>query len=307
MTNPEHGTRNPEPGRGGVVNPVPTHPAPEALELLTQVLRDITRARRLPPEDADDFTQSVHLRLLESDYEVFQRFNGQSSLRTYLNVVVHRLLLDWRNAMWGKWRASAAARRMGDAAVMLERLIHRDSFSTDEAIAIVSATRHAPPVDELAEALPPRLRRRMVSDEDLPDMLTVAFEDPLDANQRRRDEGFARQALQAAMERLVPEDRQLLRLRYYKGQSVQAISRTLRTDPKRLYRRFERVRRTLRRSLQASSTAGSGSTSGARSTMTRRTTTASETSATTPATNTARMLRAPTRPASTGLIATPIS
>jgi len=292
------------------VNPVPTHPAPEALELLTQVLRDITRARRLPPEDADDFTQSVHLRLLESDYEVFQRFNGQSSLRTYLNVVVHRLLLDWRNAMWGKWRASAAARRMGDAAVMLERLIHRDSFSTDEAIAIVSATRHAPPVDELrrlAEALPPRLRRRMVSDEDLPDMLTVAFEDPLDANQRRRDEGFARQALQAAMERLVPEDRQLLRLRYYKGQSVQAISRTLRTDPKRLYRRFERVRRTLRRSLQASSTAGSGSTSGARSTMTRRTTTASETSATTPATNTARMLRAPTRPASTGLIATPIS
>lgn len=292
------------------MNPAPTHPSPEALELLSQVLRDVTRARRLSPEDADDFTQSVHLRLLESEYEVFRRFNGQSSLRTYLNVVVHRMLLDWRNAMWGKWRASAAARRMGDAAMMLERLIHRDTFSTDEAIAIAGATPHAPPVEELrrlAEALPPRLRRRMVPDDDLPETLAVPFEDPFDENEHSRDEARARQALRAAMERLVPEDRQLLRLRYYKGQSVQAISRTLRTDPRQLYRRFERVRRSLRRSLQASSTAGSGSTSGARSTMTRRTTTASATSATTPATNTARILRAPTRPASTGLMATPIS
>jgi DNA-directed RNA polymerase specialized sigma24 family protein len=52
------------------------------------------------------------------------------------------------------------------------------------------------------------------------------------------------------MARLAPEDQQLLRLRYHRGQSVQAISRTLRTDPRRLYRRFERVRRSMRRSLQ---------------------------------------------------------
>jgi len=94
------------------VNGTSTSPSPEDLTLLSEVLRDVSR-RRLSPDEAQDFVQSAHLKLLERQYDVFGRFTGGSSLRTYLTVVVIRLLLDWRNSTYGKWRPSAAAVRLG--------------------------------------------------------------------------------------------------------------------------------------------------------------------------------------------------
>ena len=70
-------------------------PTPEQLAVLDSVIRQAARAGRLQPQDAEDFSQSVHLRLIERQYDVFDRFDGRSSLRTYLTVVVRRLLLDW--------------------------------------------------------------------------------------------------------------------------------------------------------------------------------------------------------------------
>ncbi len=234
------------------MNGTTTHPSSEALDVLSQIIRDVVRARRLSPEDGDDFTQSVHLRLLERDYDVFHKFTGQSSLRTYLSVVVTRMLLDWRNARWGKWRTSAAARRLGDAAVALERLIHRDGFTSDEAIELVAATRHAPPLEELrglAGQLPARMRRQMVCADDLHETLGTEFDDPLAAAEQRQAQAQLRRTLRTAVRRLSPDDQRLVQLRYQEGRSVQSLSRTLQTDPKTLYRRFERVRRTLRRSI----------------------------------------------------------
>jgi len=69
-------------------------PTPEQLATLDSVIRQVARAGRLQPHDADDFSQSVHVRLIERQYDVFDRFDGRSSLRTYLTVVVRRLLLD---------------------------------------------------------------------------------------------------------------------------------------------------------------------------------------------------------------------
>jgi RNA polymerase sigma factor (sigma-70 family) len=293
------------------------YPSSDTLDLLCQVTRDVARSRRLSPDDAEDFAQTVHLRLLEREYDVLRQFNGQSSLRTYLTVVVNRMLLDWRNATWGKWRASAAARRLGEAAVALERLIHRDGFTANEAVEMLRSTRHAPSADDLRrllDTLPPRVRRRTVPDDEARETCAIPFEDPVDAAERQRTGRTRRMALRAALRQLPADDRRLVHLRYHRGHSVQAISRALHMDPKHLYRRFDRVRRTLRQSVarsgaaaHPSSTAGSGSTSCVRSTITLRTTTASETSATTPATKTTRMLRAPTSPARTGLAATPIN
>jgi len=41
------------------------------------------------------------------------KFEGRSSLRTFLTVVIQRLFLDHRISAWGKWRPSAEARRGG--------------------------------------------------------------------------------------------------------------------------------------------------------------------------------------------------
>ena len=95
-------------------------PNPQELALLDAVIRNIARMRRLAPGDHQDFAQSVHLKLIQGNYGVFAKFRGDSSLRTYLSVVVSRALLDWRNARYGKWRPSAAAARLGPEAVALE-------------------------------------------------------------------------------------------------------------------------------------------------------------------------------------------
>src|SRR5262245_22016454 len=92
----------------------PTVPSSDQLALLNRVIKEATRSRRMSAEDAEDFAQWVQLRLLERAYDVFDRFTGKSSLRTYLTVVVRRMLLDWQNSEYGKWRPSAAAVRLGD-------------------------------------------------------------------------------------------------------------------------------------------------------------------------------------------------
>jgi RNA polymerase sigma factor (sigma-70 family) len=232
----------------------PSPPSPEQLALLSRTVREIARSRGLSPENAQDFEQSVHLRLLQRRYDIFDRFAGRSSLRTYLTVVVHRMLLDWQNAAYGKWRPSAAAVKSGEHAVGLDRLIHRDGYTTDEAIRICCAQRSAPSETELrrlAQQLPQHQRRRMVSEDALDAAPGATFEDPIDAEERRRSGWRIRRALSKAFRQLPSEDQRLIDLRYRQGHSVQAIAHLLQADPKSLYRRFDRALRSLHRTLEA--------------------------------------------------------
>ena len=71
-------------------------------------------------------------------------------MRTYLTVVIHRLFLDYRIRLWGKWRPSAEAKRLGAVAIALERLIVRDGWSFEQAVEVLR-TNHA--VDESRDEL----------------------------------------------------------------------------------------------------------------------------------------------------------
>src|SRR6476661_8828077 len=110
--------------------------SPSDFALLCRVIRGVAHAGRLPSSDAEDFSQWVHLTLLERNYAPLTQFCGRSSRQAYLRVVVRRLLLDWRNMRFGKWRPSSWARRHGPAAMDLDRLLTRDHHSIDEAVAI---------------------------------------------------------------------------------------------------------------------------------------------------------------------------
>lgn len=228
-------------------------PSPDDLSLLSEVLREVAR-RRLPPDDAEDFVQAAHVRLLERNYEVFRRFDGRSSLRTYLTVVVVRLLLDWRNSTYGKWRPSAAAVRLGPDAVRLERLIHRDGYATEEAIAIVRQSPDAPPGEvlrDLRQQLPPRLPRRRVPDSMLETIAAGAGVDPAIASENRRRREAVSRMLAGALRALPDEERELIVERFLGNRTIQAIARRRREQPGTLYRRLHRVLLSLRRTLTA--------------------------------------------------------
>lgn len=221
--------------------------------LLQRVIRSVARSNRLSPEDAEDFSQTVHVKLLERNYDVFDSYEGRSSLSTFLTVVVTRLLLDWRNATRGKWRPSAVAVRLGSDAAALERLMHRDGLTREEAIATL-ASRHPtagrlPALLDLADQLPPRVRRTFVRDVADEALGHVEFDDPLVAADARARRQQARRALAQAYAALDPDERRLIALRYERAWSVRAIGDALRTDPKPLYRRLERVLKTLRRRM----------------------------------------------------------
>jgi RNA polymerase sigma factor (sigma-70 family) len=226
-------------------------PTPAQLALLSRVVRDVCRAARLSREDTEDFTQSVQLRLLERGYDAFRRFQGRSSLKTYLTVVVRRMLLDWQDHAYGKWRPTATALRLGTHAVQLERLINRDNYSIHEAVQHVSVSQDAPSTAELrriAERLPRRPHRRTIALEHAP-VPRVDFSDPVAESERRAKEQQARLDLERALTRLSPQDRQLLDLRFRYSRSVPAIARLLHMDTKALYRRLGRVLKVLRARL----------------------------------------------------------
>lgn len=238
------------------------HPAfalsPAHFSLLSAVIRRVSRAHRLDPDDAEDFGQTVHLKLLERGYDVFRSFEGRSSLSTYLHVVVTRLLLDWRNATRGKWRPSATALRLGRDAVALDRLVNRDGLTRAEAVATLAAEKQtSQPETEralaaVAEALPVRTRRTFVPEtaaEAHEPRLRIDFEDPVAAAEARSHACEVRARLRQACAALPPGDRHLIALRYGRDLTVQAIGQRLGTDPKPLYRRLERSLSQLRRSM----------------------------------------------------------
>lgn len=233
------------------MTPVDDQPTATQLTLLDSVIAAVARAHRLKRQDRDDFSQAVHLRLVERRYDIFVRFAGRSSLRTFLTVVVSRLLLDWRNGQCGKWRPSAAARRRGTWAIALERLVFRDGYALSEAIASLSQDPNAPAAEALATLfaeLPIRHRRVFsVVPDDLPDR---RIEDYVETQERRRRRRAAGRAVAEALRTLPAEDRRLLGLRYVHGHSIRSIAAGARIEPALLYRRVERVMRTLRTSVR---------------------------------------------------------
>ena len=224
-----------------------TSPTAPQLTLLDAVIGAVARAHRLKREDAQDFAQSVHLRLAERKYDVFARFAGRSSLRTFLTVVVRRLLLDWRNAQQGKWRSSAEARRRGAWAIELERLVYRDGQPIEEALTRLCARPDAPSRHSLAVLLGDLpFRPKRAFDTVLSDIADSRIDDYVDAIERSRNRRQVSAAVAGALRALPPDDRRLIALRYGRGQRIGDIAKAQRVEPKVLYRRVERAMRSLR-------------------------------------------------------------
>jgi RNA polymerase sigma factor (sigma-70 family) len=223
-------------------------PTPDDLNLLEQVARAVARARRLAPHDADDFVQSVHLRMAERDYAPLRQFEGRSSLRTYLTVVVARLLKDWQNHEYGKWRPCAAASRLGPIGIAVDRAMNRDGVAIDEAVMLVSSLTGAPvhEVRLVANGVPRRGKRALVPMDDAVETAAVAFSDPVAAEQRQAELDAARRALSRALNELPRDDARLLARRYVARFSVADLAQQMRVDAKQLYRRFDRIRRDVR-------------------------------------------------------------
>jgi RNA polymerase sigma factor (sigma-70 family) len=226
------------------------------LEMVESVIRYVCQRHGLSTTEAEDLDSQVKLRLLENDYEIFRKFQQRSSLRTYLTIVIHRIYLDYRNHVWGKWRPSAEARHLGPVAIRLETLMGRDGLGFDQACehlrinegVIATETDLA----EIAMRLPRKPRRALVGEEAL-EVIPVnadALDEVILSDERQMTAHRIRDALTSAVQKIDDQDRLILRLRFRDGLAIADIARALHLDQKPLYRRFDALLQQLRLALE---------------------------------------------------------
>jgi RNA polymerase sigma factor for flagellar operon FliA len=225
------------------------------LALIERVIAWVCVRRGLRAADAEDFASTVKLRLIENDYEILGRFEGRSSLKTYVTAVVNRLYLDFQRQRFGKWRPSAEARRLGPVALRLESLLYRDGLTFEEARGVlqtdlrVAESRDA--LYELSLKLPPRTSRRpgAVSDDERPE--SGAGLSAVEHAERQQVAEKTLLALRRALGRLPARDRILLRLHIESDLSVADVAKALGEEQKPLYRRRDALLKQLRIDLEA--------------------------------------------------------
>jgi RNA polymerase sigma factor for flagellar operon FliA len=224
--------------------------------MVREVVSFICRRRRLMHEEAEDFRSWTFIKLMDNDYAILRKYEGRSSLRTYLTVVIERLSIDYQISRWGKWRPSARAQQLGPEAVRLDSLLHRDGYTAHEAVQML-ITRKETTLEEdtlmgIASQLPSRPKRNpdrrgipptLASPRDGADH--TVLEQEREAEMRK-----LRSALQHAFEDLNHEDRMIARLRFINEWPPNKIAAALQIDVKGLYRRIEHLKRRLRKLLQ---------------------------------------------------------
>jgi RNA polymerase sigma factor (sigma-70 family) len=227
----------------------------ENLDLIERVIRFTSRRQRLDESEGEEFASIVKLKLVENDYAIVRKFEGRSHFATFITIVVQRMLLDYRIHQWGKWHASAEAKRLGDMAVELEQLLHRDGRTIDDALPLLQA-KHPDATREAIEALAGRLperraRRRMV---DLSEAETVTVEpeseDQVLNAERERTCRQLSSAMREAISRLPENDRLLLHLRFGCRLTGPQIARSMHIEQKLLYRRIDKLMHDLRAELE---------------------------------------------------------
>lgn len=228
------------------------------LDLVERVIGYVCRRHHLSEEEGEEFGGAVRLKLVEGDYGVIASFEGRSSLPTYLTTVVNRFFLDWLRAQKGRPRPSAAARRYGVVAIQLERLLHWQGFSFDEACRILQENHGVDAswqeLEEVAGHLPPRVLERRHEGGDAPDRLVAGAQRPDEAAlEHEREEEAARTVatLEEVLTGLDPEDRVILKMRFEDGFKVSEVASALGLPQKPLYRRIGKLLARLRHELEA--------------------------------------------------------
>ncbi len=222
-------------------------------EAVDRAISSTARRFRLTTDDAAELRSELWVKITAGQGRLIRRFRAQATLDTYLTSIAHHLLLDLRNRAWGRWRPCLAARQHGPIGVQFDRMIRRDGMTQDEAECWF---RTAYPESDwsglasLREQLPPRSRRTFVCAESVDQHRSAPPVDLQAQAETARDRRRTLVLLRRALRSLPPSDQRLLILRYATGATVSSLAGDGLGEAKPLYRRCERLLRTVRQALE---------------------------------------------------------
>lgn len=218
---------------------------------IERIIASICRRKGMDADATEEFAAEVKLRLVDHDYAILRKFQGRSPLAVYIAAVVRRLLLDYHRHEWGKWRTSGEAAHLGQLASDLERILHRDGRTLEDALKLLAADypeTTLADLERLAAQLPQRVRRRKVDLEHATSVLAPQEHlDPIRSESAKRISGVVTRFI----DRLPEEDQLIFRLRFESNMTVAQVARALHIDQpllyRRLYRHFDALRAELSR------------------------------------------------------------
>lgn len=226
------------------------------LELIDRVVARACARVGIPAGDVADVASGVKLALVENDYAILRRFEGRSSLATYLTIVVQRWLAGEHERTHGRWRASPEAQRLGDRAMRVEELVRRRGRPVDEALSILRAADPSLTREDVV-AIADRLPQRTPRPREVP--LPAEEIEPIPAPDRADRQTLDRELgelslragalLRDAMAGWPADDRLLVRLRFESSLTIADISRLMAVPQRPLYRRLEALLGRLRTAL----------------------------------------------------------
>jgi len=222
------------------------------LPLLERLGRAACRGSNMSAEDVEDFLSEVKVKLVDDDYAVLRSFEGRCSMATWLALIVHRQLLDYRSRVWGRFRPSAEAQRLGPLAVRLESLLVRDGKGVAEAVELLRRGGDAIDVaeaEQIASKLPRRAPRPVVVP--IEEAEAVGRADTPNPRGRAAAARAVSETMRDAIGELPPQDQTILQFHFAAGYGVAEISRMLGIGQQVLYRRLRRLAALFRERLLA--------------------------------------------------------
>jgi len=221
----------------------------EQLPLIERIIRSICRERGMNHAETEEFAAVVKLRLIEQNYAIIDKFKGRSSFGTFITTVISRFLNDYRDHLWGKWRNSAVAKRMGAMAMDLERVLVRDGRSFDDAFIELASeypgtTRKA--LEEIAVRFPTRHRPRFTAMDAETQAAASAPADAADTETASRISTIVSDFIASLPE----EDQLIFQFHFEDAVSIPRIAQSMHLDPQSVYRRLRKHLDDLRLALE---------------------------------------------------------
>jgi DNA-directed RNA polymerase specialized sigma24 family protein len=207
-----------------------------------QIIADLSRKHLLAPAETDEFRRVVERALERHDYELLRAFDGRSTWETYLNTVLTREFFTFQAGLWGEWRPSREAMRLGPVAMLLEELVLRDHFSLRDAIEWMRTSHR---VDEPRH----KIRALAVLMGLVPEEQPAERPVPSDPAPLQSVDLPVRAALEDALALVSPDDRLIVELRFRDRQPLTRIARMLKLEVRPLQRRIDNIKEVIRESL----------------------------------------------------------
>jgi RNA polymerase sigma factor (sigma-70 family) len=226
------------------------------LPLIDRAIGYISRRNRISRDEGEDFASYVKFKLIEGNYGIIRKFEGRAAFSTYITTVIQRMFFQYRVQMWGKWRPSAKAKRLGDKGVTVERLLTREGHSYAEVVSMLTCGSDPRYTIAEIEAIYARLPLRQPRPMLVP--ITgiaecepvIDTEDELFSAERGKKARHAAATVDTVMESLEPEDQLILKMRFWGGRKIPEIGRQLGLEDKKLYKRIDKLMSQLRLALE---------------------------------------------------------